>query len=258
MTEPARDTRAPHVGSGAMFDGIARRYDLLNRLMSLGLDESWRKKTVAALELGDRDRVLDLATGTADLAIRLARRYPQVGVVGVDPSVGMLDVGRAKVDQRGLTERVELQVGDAQDLPFADNSFDGVCMAFGIRNVPDRPRALAEMARVTRPGKRIAILELSEPRRGLMARLARFQIRVVVPRLGALISGSREYRYLQQSIAAFPPADEFADIMTRSGIDVLHVFPLTFGVVHLYVGTPRIDVATGARSAARFSDKGAS
>lgn len=234
----ARDNSA-RPGSGAMFDGIARRYDLLNRLMSLGLDERWRRKTVAALELSADARVLDLATGTADLAIRISQQYSDSAVTGLDPSAGMLDVGREKVDRLGLGQRLELVLGDAQDLHYPDDSFDGVCMAFGIRNVPDRPRALAEMARVTRPGGRVAILELSEPQGGVLAPLARFYIRTLVPRMGALISGSREYRYLQQSIAAFPPAEQFARVMDDAGLQVLRVVPLTFGVCHLYVGQPQ-------------------
>jgi demethylmenaquinone methyltransferase / 2-methoxy-6-polyprenyl-1,4-benzoquinol methylase len=244
-------------GSGEMFDGIAPRYDLLNRLMSLGLDRRWRRKTVAALGLDEGapgqapgrvpGRVLDLATGTADLAISVARRHAGVQVVGVDPSAGMLAIGRDKIARAGLAERVSLATGDAQELGFEDDAFDGVCMGFGIRNVPDRSRALAEMARVTRPGGRIAILELSEPRRGVMGRLARFHIRVLVPRMGALLSGSREYRYLQESIAAFPPADEFAQMMREAGIEVLAVHGLSFGACHLYVGTPAAkDQAGGA------------
>lgn len=221
-----------------MFDGIARRYDLLNRMMSMGLDQRWRKKTAAALELGENAVVLDLATGTADLALLVARRNPHTAVLGVDPSAGMLDIGRQKIAAAGLDGRVDIRPGDAQALDFADNTFDGVTIAFGIRNVPDRARALVEMARVTRPGGRIAILELSEPRGGLMARLARFYVHVLVPRMGALLSGSREYRYLQRSIAAFPSADEFAQMMNEAGMEVLEVAPLTFGVCHLYVATP--------------------
>ena len=236
-------------GSGAMFDGIAPRYDLLNRVLSFGLDERWRRQTVAALQLGREARVLDLATGTADLAIRISRQYSDSTVTGVDPSAGMLAIGRDKVARVGVSERVELVVGDAQALPHPDDSFDGVCMAFGIRNVPDRPRALAEMARVTRPGGRVAILELSEPHSGLLGPLARFHIRVLVPRIGALLSGSREYRYLQRSIAAFPPPERFARIMADAGLQVVRVAPLTFGVCHLYVATPRPAAAPATTAA---------
>ena len=183
-------------GSGAMFDGIAARYDLVNRVISLGIDQSWRKKTVAALSLAPGHRVLDLATGTADLAIQVAQTEPSVSVVGLDPSSKMLEVGRVKVTRAELDARVELVQGDAQALPFDTHSFDSVCIAFGIRNVPDRGKALREMARVTRPGGRIAILELSEPRGGLLGALARFHIHVVVPYVGALLSGVKEYQYL--------------------------------------------------------------
>ncbi|MCA9529615.1 MAG: bifunctional demethylmenaquinone methyltransferase/2-methoxy-6-polyprenyl-1,4-benzoquinol methylase UbiE [Myxococcales bacterium] len=231
-----------------MFDRIAPRYDLLNRMMSLGIDQGWRRKTVAALSLDrftetEREtpvRVLDVATGTGDLAIQIARAHPGVRVDGVDPSAGMLDVGRKKVEEAGLADRVHLIDGDAQALPFGDDTFDGTTIAFGIRNVPDRPRALREMARVTRPGGRVCILELSEPRRGLLGPLARFHVHTVVPAVGGMLSGSAEYRYLQQSIAAFPSPEHFAEqVMQPSGLDVIRVQPLTFGVCCLYVAEPR-------------------
>lgn len=225
-------------GSGAMFDRIADRYDLLNRIISLGIDQRWRRQTTAALEAKPGERILDLATGTADLAIMVSRTHPDAHVIGLDPSRNMLAVGKQKVAEAGLTERIELVEGDAQKLPFADSHFDRVCMAFGIRNVPDRGAALREMARVTRPGGRIAILELAEPRGGVMGGLARFHIHSVVPWVGSVLSGSREYRYLQRSIAAFPPAEEFAKLMGESGLDVLTALPLTFGVATLYVATP--------------------
>lgn len=227
----------PRGGSGQMFDRIASRYDLMNRIISLGIDQGWRRKTVRALSLSADSQVLDLATGTGDLAILVAETHPTVEVVGVDPSVGMLEVGRKKVHDRDLTGRIRMVEGKAEDLHFKDDQFDGVCMAFGIRNAEDRGRALREMARVTRPQGRVAILELSEPR-GILGPLARFHVHQVVPRLGALLSGEQEYRYLERSIAAFPPADEFAALMRESGLSVLEVLPLTFGVCHLYVATP--------------------
>ena len=229
----------PQRGSGAMFDAIAERYDLVNRVISFGVDQSWRRKTVAALELWQGARVLDLATGTADLAIQIALETPGASVVGLDPSQRMLALGRRKVHDALLTDRIELIEGDAQALPCPNASFDGVCMAFGIRNVPDRQQALLEMSRVTRKGGRIAILELSEPvPGGLLGPVARFHVHTLVPWVGALLSGAQEYRYLQQSIAAFPPAAEFAALMAESGLKVLDVRSLTFGVCHLYVATP--------------------
>jgi demethylmenaquinone methyltransferase/2-methoxy-6-polyprenyl-1,4-benzoquinol methylase len=228
----------PREGSGQMFDGIAARYDLLNRIISLGIDQRWRKKTVAALELSPDAKVLDLATGTADLAIMVARTEPNAQVVGLDPSRNMLAVGERKIQKAGLAERISLVEGTAESLTFSDNQFDAICMAFGIRNVPDRAAALREMARVVRAGGRIAILELAEPKKGMMGGLARFHVHSVVPWLGGLLSGSAEYRYLQRSIAAFPDAADFAKLMESCGLKVLRHTPLTFGVATLYVATP--------------------
>jgi demethylmenaquinone methyltransferase / 2-methoxy-6-polyprenyl-1,4-benzoquinol methylase len=237
VNQPPTDLVAPAFGSGAMFDKIAARYDAMNRVLSFGLDRGWRRRTVRALALGARPRVLDLATGTGDLAVDIARMHPDATVIGLDPSRQMLAIAQHKLARRGLAGRVTLVRGDAQHLPYRDAELDAATIAFGIRNVPDRALALREMARVVRPGGRIAVLELGEPRRGVLARAARFHTRHVVPRLGALLSGAREYRYLQRSIAAFPPSDEFAALMSRAGLHVLEVAPLTFGVCTLYVAT---------------------
>lgn len=225
------------LGSGEMFDRIARRYDLLNRVLSMGIDHGWRRKTAQSLSLDGRERaeVLDLATGTGDLAIAIARRYPSARVRGTDPSKNMLAIGVEKVAARALTDRVSLSMGDAQSIELPDASVDAVTIAFGIRNVPDREKALREMARVTREGGTVAVLELGEPKRGVLGPFARFHIRHVVPQLGALLSGASEYRYLQRSIAAFPEPEAFATMMERVGLRT-EVVPLTFGVCNLYVG----------------------
>jgi demethylmenaquinone methyltransferase/2-methoxy-6-polyprenyl-1,4-benzoquinol methylase len=251
------DAALPALGSGAMFDRIAHRYDFCNRVLSLGLDRGWRRRTVRALQLAPDapSRVLDVATGTGDLAIDIARACPGAAVIGLDPSAGMLEVAVRKVAQRGLAERVTFVTGDAQELPYGDRELDAATIAFGIRNVPDRAVALRELARVVRPGGRIAVLELNEPSgraapdAPLFTRFtsrvfggaARFHCRTVVPRLGALLSGAREYAYLQRSVAAFPPAAEFAAIMERSGLRVVDVQPLTFGACTLFVATPAED-----------------
>lgn len=229
------ETALARAGSGAMFDRIADRYDLLNRVMSFGIDRRWRRRTVEALALSPGARVLDLATGTADLALDLLRRHEDLEVVGLDPSARMLAIGAAKAERAGFADRFSCDEGVAESLPYDDASFDGACMAFGIRNCTDRPAALAEIARVLRPGARAAILELSEPRGGLIGPLARFHVHHVIPRVGGLLSGSREYRYLQKSIAAFPPPAAFAGLLEDAGLRVLEVVRLTFGTCHLYV-----------------------
>jgi demethylmenaquinone methyltransferase/2-methoxy-6-polyprenyl-1,4-benzoquinol methylase len=230
-------------GSGEMFDGIAKRYDLLNRLMSLGVDQGWRRQTVDALELAshpnvETPQILDVATGTADLALLIAEKVAASQVTGLDPSKGMLAVGEEKIAKKDLEERIKLIWGDAQRLPFADNSFDGITIAFGIRNVPDRNLALREMRRVCKPGGRVCILELTEPKEGLMAAISRFHMHTVAPAMGALLSGKKEYRYLPNSIAAFPAPDVFCDMMKDAGLEVVNCQKLKMGICYLYVGTP--------------------
>lgn len=260
MTQLAHDSQLPthappqlpSLGSGEMFDRIAPRYDRLNRVLSFGLDQRWRRRVVRELGLdvsrsrgtwfGERPRVLDVATGTGDLAIEIARACPGATIIGLDPSPGMLAIAERKLAKRGLGDRVTLTVGDAQNLPQRNCEIDAATIAFGIRNVPDRGVALRELARVVRPGGRIAVLELGEPRRGLLAAAARLHCHHIVPRLGAWLSGAREYRYLQASVEAFPPADEFAALMRASGLDVLDVIPLTFGVCNLFIATPAEEV----------------
>jgi demethylmenaquinone methyltransferase/2-methoxy-6-polyprenyl-1,4-benzoquinol methylase len=233
MTAEERPMTDVALGSGKMFDAIARRYDLVNRVISLGTDQGWRRKTVAALHIQKDDHILDLATGTADLALACAGAGARV--TGVDPSAGMLAIGQRKVAEALLAERITLVRGDAQDLGGDAAVYDGACMAFGIRNIPDRPRALGELLRVVRPGGHIAILELTEPRVGIVGALARFHVHKIVPFVGALLSGAREYHYLQASIAAFPPPAEFAATMTATGLTGVEARPLTFGVATLFV-----------------------
>lgn len=220
------------MGSGQMFDRIAPRYDLLNRILSGGLDQGWRRRLVRLVAAPENARLLDLATGTADVAVALARAYGDSMVVGSDPSENMLAVGREKLHDLALSDRITLEVGDAQALSYPDASFDGVTMAFGIRNVPDRAKAVREMARVLRPGRRACILELGEPDNAF----ARLHVHHIVPRLGALLSGSNEYRYLQTSIEAFPRPEAFCDVMRAAGLAEVVFERLAFGAAHLYVG----------------------
>lgn len=222
-------------GSGRMFDRISERYDLLNRVMSVGTDRRWRRLAVDLLGT-DVSEVLDLATGTADVALEVARRVPSCRVVGVDPSKGMLEVGRRKVETTGLSGRIELREGDGMDIPAEDDAFDAAIMAFGIRNVPDRPKCLRELGRVVRAGGPVVLLELTEPEGHPLAFAARFWKRRVVPRLGAMLSSTPEYAYLEASIRAFPRTDQFLEIMRDGGLTDVRAEPLTFGAATMFFG----------------------
>jgi len=237
MTPNPPHTHAPPAdGSGKMFDGIAPRYDLLNRLMSLGTDGSWRRKAIDLCALEGDHRLLDIATGTADVAILAARRRAGLQVVGLDASAGMLGIGLEKIRRARLTDRVHLTQGDAQALPFPDNSFDAALIAFGIRNVPDRERGIREMVRVVRSGGRIVVLELGMPSGSALAPIARVWVREVVPLLGAAFSHPSQYRYLRESVMHFPDPDSFVALMEFNGVSRADAHPLTAGAAHVYVG----------------------
>ena len=229
---------AEDLGTGQMFNRIAKRYDLANKFMSLGMDQGWRRGMVGALALRASDRVLDLATGTADVAILEGATANKV--VGVDPSENMLAIGRQKVSAAGLDGAVELRLGDATRLSeLGDGTFDKISISFGIRNIPDVDGALREMRRVAAPGATLAVMEFCEPEEGLLAPVARAFIKHVVPRLGAVLSGARwdEYNHLQKSIAAFPPPAAFRAKVEGAGFSAAAPVFYAAGSVALYVAT---------------------
>ena len=220
-----------------MFDAIARRYDTLNHLLSAGLDRRWRRQAIRALALTDRDAVLDVCTGTADLAI--AAVTPPAGaarqVIGVDFAGGMLRIGAAKTAAAGLAGRVHLVRGDATALPVPSAAFDAATIAFGIRNVVDPRAALAEIVRALRPGGRLAILEFGLPRAPGVRQLYAWYFTRVLPRIGRLISRDRDaYSYLPASVAQFPSDEAFAAWLREAGFVDVRYNALVFGAVYLY------------------------
>lgn len=221
----------------AMFDAIAPRYDLLNRVLSLGIDQHWRTKAIRLLESEHPQRILDVATGTADLAIKAERQLHPREVVGVDLSEEMLRYGRVKVDRLGLNPRITLVKGDAERLPFDDASFDAVLVAFGVRNFEDLDAGLRDIRRVLRPGGSLVVLEFSRPRATPIKELYSFYSRNVLPRIGSLVSSdSGAYQYLPDSVAAFPDGPDFLARMQGAGYERLVWKPLTFGIASIYKG----------------------
>jgi demethylmenaquinone methyltransferase/2-methoxy-6-polyprenyl-1,4-benzoquinol methylase len=219
-----------------MFDAIAPRYDLLNHVLSAGLDRRWRSRAVDALALPDGARVLDLCTGTADLAIATVQHSRGTSVVGVDFAGAMLKLGLTKIRGASLDQRIRLVRGDAAAIPVGTASCDAATIAFGIRNVAEPERALREIARVLRPGGSLAILEFGQPRVPGLRTLYSWYFRYMLPVVGRVVSKHQSaYSYLPASVGTFPPPAEFSRTLAATGFSQVRAVPLTFGVVYLFV-----------------------
>ena len=220
-----------------MFNNISRKYDLLNHLLSLGIDISWRKKAINQLKTLQPKNILDVATGTADFAIEAISLKPDK-VIGVDISEGMLEQGKEKIKKLKLQQSIELLMADSEDLPFLDNKFDAVIVAFGVRNFENLEKGLSEMIRVTRVGGMVVIIEFSRPPDFPFNYIYNFYFKYILPGIGKIISKDKSaYRYLPDSVMAFPDGENFISILRKTGFKNLKCLPLTFGISCIYTGS---------------------
>ena len=220
-----------------MFDNIAPKYDLLNHTLSMSIDRVWRRRVVGEVRRAKPGRILDVATGTGDLAIAMARRIRDVQVLGVDVSERMLAVARRKIEARGLDGRIVLDRGDAERLAVADASVDVATVAFGVRNFGDLGAGLRELARTIKPGGKVVILEFSRPRNRVFRALYEFYSYKILPRIGGLVSrDKRAYEYLPASVGEFPAPEEFMAMMARAGFRNCRARSQSFGIAQIYIG----------------------
>lgn len=219
-----------------MFNSIAGKYDLLNHLLSLGIDILWRKKAIRLLKKDAPQLILDVATGTADFAIEALKLNPQK-VIGIDISEGMLQKGNEKLIKKNLTDKIQLQLGDSENLPFADNYFDAVIVAFGVRNFENLEKGLAEIHRVLNKNGKLVVLEFSKPTTTPFKQLYNFYFKRILPNVGKSISKDKSaYTYLPESVAAFPDGKNFTNILEKIGFKETQCIPLTFGISSIYWG----------------------
>ena len=222
----------------AMFDRISPKYDALNHLLSLNIDKVWRRKTAKMVAQSHPKTILDLATGTADLAIALAKRNPQAHIIGVDISEKMLSIGKEKIEKQELGNQIELRVGNAAILPFEDNTFDAITVAFGVRNFEDLDKGLSEIVRLTKAGGQVVILEFSMPERFPVKQLYRLYFKRFLPLIGKAVSKDENaYAYLPQSVERFPSPNEFLQILSEKGLEQASAKRLSFGISTLYAAS---------------------
>lgn len=246
MAKFAHDEIVPYQESGMekkkqvakMFDSIAFRYDFINRFLTAGVDVRWRKKAIAQLKELHPQRVLDVATGTADVALMTYDALHPQKIIGIDISNGMLELGRKKIEKRNLQQQIELQNGDSETINFADNSFDAVTVAFGVRNFQNLEKGLGEMLRVLKPGGRIVILEFSRPKQKIFKGLCNFYMKVVAPGAGRLFADNKDaYAYLNNSVQAFPEREQFTELMKETGYNNIYFKALSLGICCYYCGS---------------------
>lgn len=218
-----------------MFDAISDRYDSLNRVISFGIDIRWRNHLIQRVLDQNPKKVLDVATGTGDLALSLAQKNNTIDIVGLDLSPGMLDLGKVKIEQAQKSEQIQMILGDSEALPFEDNSFDAVMVAFGVRNFENLDQGLREILRVLRPQGQLTILETAVPQSFVLRMGYRFYTAGIMPLIGRLFSSDKNaYSYLSDSAVAFPCGADFNNILTKNGFISVQDFPQTLGVASIY------------------------
>jgi demethylmenaquinone methyltransferase / 2-methoxy-6-polyprenyl-1,4-benzoquinol methylase len=220
-----------------MFDSIAHRYDFLNRFLSVGIDISWRKKAIAFLKDLKPQRILDVATGTADVAIMTEKILKPTSIIGIDISDGMLEVGRKKIDAAGVASTIQLYNGDSAAIKYADNTFDAVTLSFGVRNFQQLEKGLSEILRVLRPGGKLVVLEFSRPKNRFLKGFYNIYMKIV-SNIGRLFSKNKDaYKYLDESIQKFPEGKDFLNILNKIGYKNTINKPLSLGICSIYCGT---------------------
>jgi demethylmenaquinone methyltransferase/2-methoxy-6-polyprenyl-1,4-benzoquinol methylase len=246
MTKFDHDTVVPDASSGMqkkeqvamMFDSIASRYDFMNRFLTAGIDVRWRKKAIQQLLPIHPKKILDVATGTGDIAILTYQLLHPRKITGIDISEGMLELGRKKIEKLQLSAHIELMEGDSEQLPFADNSFDAITVAFGVRNFQNLEKGLGEMLRVLAPGGKLVVLEFSKPPNPLFRALCNFYTNVITPAVGRIFANNQKaYQYLNDSVQAFPEGQSFLHILQQAGFVDTYFKRLSLGICTIYCGS---------------------
>ncbi len=246
MSQFAHDKVVPYSQSNAekkeqvasMFDSIASRYDFLNRFLSLGIDQGWRKTAISYLKDKKINHLLDIATGTADMALMAYRQIQPLKITGIDISEGMMQYGRIKIEQKGLRDTIQLSLGDSTAIPFEAAQFDGAMVAFGVRNFANLEKGLQEIYRVLMPGSKLVILEFSQPTSFWFKPIYTFYMKWVTPTVGKLFSGNKAaYTYLNESVIAFPEGTAFLTILEQAGFKNVSQQKLSLGICSIYCGS---------------------
>ena len=242
MTKPYTDQQAGKKEQVmAMFDNIAKRYDFLNHLLSLGIDKIWRRKAINLLKDISPKQILDVATGTADLAIEAMRINPEK-IFGIDISKEMLEIGKNKISKKKLDKFISLQQGDSENIPFPEHSFDAVTVAFGVRNFENLEKGMSEIYRVLKPNGRVVVLEFSKPSGFPVKQLYYLYFRGILPFVGRIVSKDKSaYTYLPDSVMQFPEKNEFVEKMKQTGFNECSYITLTFGIASIYLGNKKYE-----------------